>query len=548
MTGLGPRGGQRVVAVTGGGGGIGAAIAHELGRRGDFVITMDPMVSLDGTEQLPAPAETTAGRIVAAGGSARATSVSVTDGDGVRELFEELGRIDAVVNVAGISRPTSFTRGSERDWRDVLEVHLGGYVNVLRAALPMMEAQGSGQVLGVTSGSGWRAADAGAYSCAKRAVAALTWQLGRVAPPGVTVNAISPIAVTRMVTAALGRAPASAKGSSATGGLSLGSMPEPEELAPLAAHLVHESMAWCRGQVLFAGGPEVAVIERPRLIEVLPTEGVGHLGAVLDAVVPAAFGSAEVHQATNGGGNPRYTDAFRVGASARVDRASTLRCAVAAEHPELGGAVQRALAARGITAHAVPMGGSFDAAEAALAAVSEALGALDAVVVVPSGPRASGGGTAQLLDEHAELVDGLVGDASWARAVAARAERVAAPTRLVTVIDAVPSAGKSRAQADSQLARAARRATEDRVAAFAVSVESKQTDDLAAAAELTAHLVGHPDAPDLSGAELVVGPGWLGLRSHPRPGPAVTLHGSAIPDWLDGVLAEAVGTTEVQRL
>ena len=87
----------------------------------------------------------------------------------------------------------------------MLAVHLDGYLNVLGAALPIMAAAGHGRILGVTSGSGWRPADTGAYGCAKRAVASLTWQLGRHAPPGVVVNAMSPIAVTRMVTAALGR-------------------------------------------------------------------------------------------------------------------------------------------------------------------------------------------------------------------------------------------------------------------------------------------------------------------------------------------------------
>ena len=58
----------------------------------------------------------------------------------------------------------------------MLSVHLDGYLNVLRAALPLMAAAGPRPDPGVTSGSGWRPADAGAYSCAKRAVAALTWQ------------------------------------------------------------------------------------------------------------------------------------------------------------------------------------------------------------------------------------------------------------------------------------------------------------------------------------------------------------------------------------
>jgi len=132
---------QRVAVVTGGGGGIGAAIAEELGRDGWFVVTVDPLVTLDGSERLQEPEETTAGRIVAAGGSARASSVSVTDGEAVRGLFNELveeqGGLDAVVNVAGITRQTGFAHGAEQDWLAVLAVHLGGYLNVLDAALPL---------------------------------------------------------------------------------------------------------------------------------------------------------------------------------------------------------------------------------------------------------------------------------------------------------------------------------------------------------------------------------------------------------------------------
>ena len=148
-----------------------------------YVVTVDPGVKVDGTPGEGGEEATTAQRIVEAGGQARASNISVTDEDAVRGLFAELvdefGALDAVVNVAGISRPTGFAHGEEDDWRAVLSVHLDGYLNVLRAALPHMTAAGHGRILGVTSGSGWRAADAGAYSCAKRAVAALTWQSGR---------------------------------------------------------------------------------------------------------------------------------------------------------------------------------------------------------------------------------------------------------------------------------------------------------------------------------------------------------------------------------
>ncbi len=196
-----------VAVVTGGAVGIGAAIAEELGRQGVFVVTVDPGVNVDGTPGSGGDEATTAQRIVEAGGQARASNVSVTDEDAVRALFtglvEEFGALDTVVNVAGISRATGFAHGGEDDWRAVLSVHVDGYLNVLRAALPHMVAAGHGRILGVTSGSGWRAADAGAYSCAKRAVSALTWRIGQETPPGITVNALSPIAATRMVLGAL---------------------------------------------------------------------------------------------------------------------------------------------------------------------------------------------------------------------------------------------------------------------------------------------------------------------------------------------------------
>ncbi|MET0903254.1 MAG: SDR family NAD(P)-dependent oxidoreductase [Acidimicrobiales bacterium] len=541
-----PEAGQRVVAVTGGGGGIGAAIAEELGRQGAFVVTMDPLVSLDGSERLPAPEETTAARIVAAGGSARATSVSVTDGDVIADLFGELGRLDAVINVAGISRPTSFAKGSEDDWRDVVAVHLGGYLNVLAAALPIMAAAGHGRILGVTSGSGWRPADTGAYGCAKRAVAALTWELGPCAPEGVVVNALSPIAVTRMVTAALAGVPSSGSpsGSSATGGLSLGSMPQPEELGPLAAHLVGADLSWCSGQVIFAGGSEAAVIEPPRPLEVVRTAEAVSLAAVLDAVVPGALAPAEARQRTGGASNPRFGAIFGEAPVGRGASPAVRSCAVVTDRPALGEAVSAALSARSIACHTAVVATDFAGATASL----EAAGAVDGVVVALAGASAAGGGPwERILAEHHDITDGIHADAAWARAVADRSAASRRPIRLVTLTDATTAGGRSRAQAVAQHARSARRATDDLVSAFAVSVECADDRDLASASELAGHLLGSTEAPDLSGAELVVGPGWLGLRSHPHPAASFTLGRPEIPSWFDGVLRQAIGAPEEER-
>ncbi len=537
---------QRVAVVTGGGGGIGAAIAEELGRGDWFVVTVDPLVTLDGSEQLPEPEETTAGRIVAAGGSARASSVSVTDGKAVRGLFAELvdehGALDAVVNVAGITRQTYFGRGTEEDWLAVLAVHLDGYLNVLDAALPLMAAAGYGRIVGVTSGSGWRAADAGAYSRAKRAVAALTWQLGRQAPPGVTVNALSPIAATRMMASALERARKA--GQSGGGGISFLSVARPEDLGPFGAHIVGEEFGWCTGQVLFAGGPEVAIVDEPRLLEVVRTDHVVSLARVLEEVMPGALARAEIGQASEGGSNPRFGPVFGEPGPTEATSSPVRSCAVVSDRPRLAASLTSALEARSIICHRVEVAHSFGDAAQALETVVEASGAIDAVVVALDGgrpPATSTDGWERVLAEHRGIVEHLHTDAGWARATADCAATTNRPVQLVTLTDATTTGGRSRAQASAQQARIAATATEGRVTAFAASIEAPGEVAGESVGDLVAHLLSHPEATALAGAELVVGAGWLGLRSHPRPGGSISYGGPAVPDWLDATLREIVG-------
>jgi NAD(P)-dependent dehydrogenase (short-subunit alcohol dehydrogenase family) len=544
---------QRVAVVTGGGGGIGGAIAEELGRSDWFVVTVDPLVTLEGTEELPEPATTTAGHIVAAGGSARASSASVTDGNALRVLFQELaherGGLDAVVNVAGITRQSYFARGTEEDWQALLSVHLGGYLNVLDAALPLMAAAGHGRIVGVTSGSGWRAADAGGYSCAKRAVAALTWELGRHAPPGVTVNALSPIANTRMVAAAFERARQEGR-TGGGGGLTLDSMPGPEQLGPLGAHLVEDAFAWCTGQVVFASGPEVAIVGQPRLLEAVRTTGATSLRTLLQKFVPRALVKAETNQASAGGGNPRFGSVFDEPAPDLVPLATARSCVVVDGRPQLAGPLVAALEARSIACHRVEAGHGFAGAADQLRAVVDTAGPIDSIVLALEGHRPTVTTEDRwewILSDHQGIVEHLHADAAWARAATDYAALADRPVQLVTLTEAVSPAGRTRAQAAAQLARAAASGTAGRVTAFAASIEAPDADAGPVVGELVGHLFAEPEAAALAGAELVVGPGWLGLRSHPRPLGTVTYGGPAVPAWLDATLQDMVDAGDPPR-
>jgi NAD(P)-dependent dehydrogenase (short-subunit alcohol dehydrogenase family) len=539
-----------VAVVTGGAVGIGAAIAEELGRKGMFVVTVDPGVNVDGTPGEGGAEATTAQRIVDAGGKARASNVSVTDAGAVQELFtglvEEFGALDVVVNVAGISRPSGFAYGEEDDWRAVLSVHLDGYLNVLGAALPLMTTAGHGRIVAVTSGSGWRAADAGAYSCAKRAVAALTWRIGRETPSGVTVNALSPIAATRMVLGALSRQAGAGNASgrdAATGGVSLGlaAVPPPEHLGPVGAYLAGEAFSsWARGEIMFSNGAELAWVVPPRLLEVVRTSDVQSLVSVLDAFGPEVLTPAEAAQVSNGGGNPRLGTAF-ADAAPQPSSSATRRAVVVSDVGARASRLGEVLRARGIECVIVDQPAP-DFAGASRQLVAAAGDGVDAVVValsVDDGPASTAGsGWSRVLDAHAGIVDRIAMDAAWARAVSDLSAAHQRAIRLVTLVDASHAGGRSRAQAAAQLSRAAHGATDGRVDALSLSIEARGAGEAIGA--IVAYLVADADAGALSGAELVVGADWFGLRSHPHPAGAVSFGGPAVPRWVDAALREMV--------
>jgi hypothetical protein len=148
-----------------------------------------------------------------------------------------------------------------------------------------------------------------------------------------------------------------------------------------------------------------------------------------------------------------------------------------------------------------------------------------------------------VLADHRDIVERIHTDAGWARAVADYAADADRSVQLVTLTDAVTAGGRSRAQSAVQHARVAASATEGRVTAFAAGLEAPEGAAGRTAGGLVAHLLDHPEAGALAGAELVVGDGWLGLRSHPRPIGSVTFGGPDLPEWLDGTLRQIVGAS-----
>src|SRR4051794_38291675 len=221
-------------------------------------------------------------------------------------------------------------------------------------------------------------------------------------------------------------------------------MPEPEQLGPFGAYLVDPDLQWCRGQVLFAGGSEVAVVDPPRLLEVIRTSEASSVPHVL-AATAEALAAAEAKQATTGASNPRFPGIF--GERAEDDGPPTrpaggARTAmVVTDRPELGDAIVRRLEAAGVRTALVPLaevGAGFEGGCDGLGAAAGRAGSPGAGALAASTPATSiaADGWARVLAEHDGIVGHIHADAAWARAAADRSAATGAPIRLVTLVDA----------------------------------------------------------------------------------------------------------------
>lgn len=194
----------RVAIVTGAGGGLGKQHALELGRRGAKVVVNDLGGAVDGSGASTSAAEQVAGEIRAAGGTAMANGASVTDFAAVQAMvdaiMEEWGRIDIVVNNAGILRDKTFAKMELSNWHAVLDVHLTGSMHVTKAVWPIMVQQNYGRVVMTTSTSGlFGNFGQSNYGAAKLGLVGFMNTLRyEGAKFQIHTNAIAPIAATRM--------------------------------------------------------------------------------------------------------------------------------------------------------------------------------------------------------------------------------------------------------------------------------------------------------------------------------------------------------------
>lgn len=197
---------DRVVVITGAGGGLGRSYALEFAARGAKVVVNDLGGDIHGAGRSADSADKVASDIAAAGGTAVANHDSVENGDRIIEAaISAFGRVDIVINNAGILRDRSFKNMTEEEWDAVYRVHLYGAFKVTRAAWPYMLDQKFGRIVNTASpGAIYGNFGQANYAAAKLGLIGITKTLAiEGASANITVNAIAPIAGSRLVKTAL---------------------------------------------------------------------------------------------------------------------------------------------------------------------------------------------------------------------------------------------------------------------------------------------------------------------------------------------------------
>jgi NAD(P)-dependent dehydrogenase (short-subunit alcohol dehydrogenase family) len=256
----------KVALVTGGGRGVGKGISLALAQAGAKVVVNDLGASVSGELDGEQPAAQVVAEIKAMGGDAIVDGGNVAVwGDAhkmVQAGVDTFGRIDIVINNAGILRDVMFHRMSEQEFDDVIAVHLKGTFNVSRAAATFFKEQGSGAYVHMTSTSGLIGNFGQAnYSAAKLGITALSKSIALdMQKFGVRSNAVAPFAWTRMIDSIPAETPEQKKRVEGLKKL------VPEKVAPFVVALCADEAKHVSGQVFGVRNNEIYLFSQPRPI------------------------------------------------------------------------------------------------------------------------------------------------------------------------------------------------------------------------------------------------------------------------------------------
>lgn len=290
----------RVAVVTGAGRGIGRGVAKLLAQEGAAVVVNDFGVNVDGSKPDSGPAAEVVDEIKSAGGKAAPNFDTVATVDGgermIQQALDEFGRLDILVNVAGILRDRMIFNMAEQEWDDVIAVHLKGHYSTTKPASIIFRQQRYGRIINFSSISGLGGLPGQSnYGAAKAGIAGFTRVVARdLGRYGVTCNAISPGAATRMTAtipqnagalrARAGTAPAAPR--PAPRESTVPPMREPEYVAPMTVFLACDEAWNVNGKVFYVAGGRISLAHEETAMRQIQKQGMWTIDELRE-MVPA---------------------------------------------------------------------------------------------------------------------------------------------------------------------------------------------------------------------------------------------------------------------